>query len=103
MHTFKTVLSEEVKFNEQTINLSQIKTYQHYIRTPITALASRYNVLITLKYVSIQPMKFQLNLYRLFRRDPGIEFKATFFRKILDMFYTHIKKNWKREHINYYP
>ena len=44
MRMFKTVLSEDVKFNEHTINLFQIKPYQHYIRTPITALASRYNI-----------------------------------------------------------
>jgi len=44
MRMFKTVLSEDVKFNEHSINLSQKKTYKHYIRTPITALAYRCNV-----------------------------------------------------------
>ena len=58
VHTFKTILSEDVKFNEHTMNLYQIKTYQHYIRTPITALASRHNAFTTLKYVSIQRMNF---------------------------------------------
>jgi hypothetical protein len=58
MHMFQTVLSEDVKFNERAIHLFQITTYQHYTRTPITALAFRYNVFTTLKYVSIQRMNF---------------------------------------------
>jgi hypothetical protein len=104
MHRFKTVLSEEVKFKEHTINLSQIKTYQHYIRTPITALASHYNVFITLKYVSIQRMNFNEICTAYYDGIQELNLRPLSFGKYLTCS-THILKKytfWKREHINHY-